>query len=105
MMQAYQSHPKKLEVDNEGTIQTLKGLRIDVEHVRQIINRTDIEITHLMVIFGVKEEDLNKPTSDQYFTTAFAGISEDSQNPDGALVTNYIYDFCMPCPPKCPTGL
>jgi len=106
MQNAYLVNPAALKTeDGSGGYATLKGFRIDVQAIQNIIaginasgNPVQNLATEIFVFFGVCPADLPKPAADQCFTTIFAGIDANNE-----LQQNVIYDYSNPCPNKCPT--
>ena len=97
---AYLSHSNSIKIQPGGTV--LKGFLIDAAKVEACLHRADGKnVTHLYIMMAVNPEDLNKPASDQNFTTIIGGVTP-SADPDGELLTDALYDLADICPAKCP---
>lgn len=100
LINAYQSHPQRLQNDNG---QTIKGFSVDAQDLMNIINGVNEQGNQVqgpsqkvMIIMAVNPSDINKPSNEQAFTTILAG-SDASNN----LLTGVVYEYCEPCPPAC----
>ena len=113
MMEAYEKHPNALQVLNGTTIETLKGLQIDADHLRAML--LDKSITKVEFYFGVNQKELSLPQDEQHFTIITAPIYfdliskklkvkkfRDMSKPGGGPENSEIIDFCDPCPKNCP---
>ena len=71
----------------------LTGLRVDREHIEEILNQPDRNIDELFIQFAVRESGQYGET----LTTVLTGIDS-----DGHQSTKRAIDYCDPCPNKCP---
>lgn len=95
LLHAYKTHPARLFVKNAGEPETvLKALRFDRNDIEQLLSGS---VTHLFVMFAVKPGDTD-------YLTIIAGGVEDPENDGGILNTDLLYDYCEPCPNKCPVN-
>ena len=106
MHNAYMANPHALKtpVPVEGLV-TLKAFSVDASALQHIIAGTSPDgtpvqdpSTSVMLLFGVRTEDLEKPPAEQCFTTILLGI-----NAENVVQTQVVYDFSKPCPPYTPT--
>ena len=97
MVQKYWIHnqPLFIATGDIPELKVLKGLSIDANEVQDIINKGAKEI---FIMMAVRKKDLDKPKDDQYFTTVICGVDE-----EGKIMEEPMYDYCEPCPDKCPT--
>ncbi|HYG49571.1 MAG TPA: hypothetical protein VD905_01660 [Flavobacteriales bacterium] len=104
MLAAYQAHNSKIKVKKtDGTIVDCYGMRFNADDIANILNITrdpSNSVKELFLMFGAKPMVAGQ--SDTYITIIGGGIVEDSSCAGGRLVTNVLYDFCDPCPTKCP---
>lgn len=105
MQAAYLAHPDCLSITYFGGNKApLKALRLPVEEIRKIIDRDDnIEVKYLIAFFGHRQE----PDGD-HFNITFGGVCDEPGNPGndrGLLLKDQLYDYCEPCPNKCPNNL
>jgi hypothetical protein len=102
LVKAYQSHPNPLKIKINGQKQTLNGLRVEREHIEQLFANPNIK--ELFIVFGISPDTLNLGYSDQTLTTVLYGLTHDTTtNPTTVNIdSNLAFDFCDPCPPKCP---
>lgn len=106
MNAAYMANPHTLKTPaSGGGFQTLKAFLVDSVALQNIINGVDQQgnpvqdpATSIMLLFGVRSEDLGKPPADQCFTTILAGV-----NAENEIQKQVVYDFSSPCPPGSPT--
>ena len=102
MIQQYRSNPYAVQVPvnlaGKITPTQLKGFRIDKADILEIFN-SDSTIDELFIMFAVRQEDLEKDHSDQYFTTILGGIK------GNAFQHSVLFDFVDPCPDHCPSGI
>ncbi len=99
MHTAYLSNPDAIQVTQEnGTVETLKGLWFDKEDIIEILNRTDGKnVTHLFLMFGQ-----NTVGNFQVIT---CGVENGNNADNGAILTDKMYDLCDPCPARCSTNI
>lgn len=71
--------------------QKLKGLMIDADHIREIIDNPSHNIQKVFMIFGMKKSGTNKEVN-----LVLVGIDDNDK-----LVTDPAYDYCDPCPNDC----
>ncbi|MHB1278154.1 MAG: hypothetical protein ACYC1Q_07130 [Bacteroidia bacterium] len=106
MNAAYMANPHALNTPAAGGgFLTLKAFLVDSVALQNIINGVDPEgnpvqdpATSIMLLFGVRSEDLGKPPADQCFTTILVGVNAENQ-----VQKQVVYDFSSPCPPNTPT--
>ncbi|QNR24168.1 hypothetical protein [Croceimicrobium hydrocarbonivorans] len=70
----------------------LKGLMVDKEHVMNMMENPDHNITKLFMIFGLK----NEADGQQSFRIVLCGVDENDK-----MVIDPSYDYCDPCPLTC----
>lgn len=71
--------------------QKLKGLMIDADHIREIIDNPSHNIQKVFMIFGMKKSGTNKEVN-----LVLVGIDDKNK-----MVTDPAYDYCDPCPNSC----
>lgn len=107
MQAAYLANPNSLITPNPlGGFQTLQAYRVDASALQNIIAGLDSEgnsvqdpCPEVMLMLGVRQQDLGKPVNEQCFTTILVGI-----NANNEVQTQVVYDFGKPCPPDCPAS-
>ncbi|HCS20524.1 MAG TPA: hypothetical protein DIW47_08185 [Bacteroidetes bacterium] len=105
MNAAYMANPHALNTPaSGGGFETLQAFLVDSEALQNIIAGVDPEgnpvqdpATSIMLLFGVRSEDLAKPPADQCFTTILVGV-----NAENEVQKEVVYDFTKPCPPGTP---
>jgi hypothetical protein len=104
MQEKYLINPDALKIQTDEGVSVLKGLSIDAQHVQNLLEGKNNEgivvqapATQLFLMLGVRDQDLNKPPTEQFFTIVVAGI--DAQN---NLLTASVYDNLSSCPSICP---
>jgi hypothetical protein len=104
MQEKYLINPDALKIQTNEGVSVLKGLSIDAQHVQNLLEGKNNEgvvvqapATQLFLMLGVREQDMNKPPTEQFFTIVVAGI--DDQN---NLLISSLYDNLLPCPSNCP---
>lgn len=96
LLNAYKTHTAKLYVNNGGANSpVLKGLRFDRSDIEALLTGN---VTHLFLMFAVK------PGEPDYLTIVAGGVT-DPDDTGGILNKNLLYDYCEPCPNKCPNNL
>jgi hypothetical protein len=106
MHDAYMANPNALKTPAPlHGFTTLKAFCVDANALQHIIAGTAPDgtpvqdpSTTVMLLFGVRSEDLEKPVDDQCFTTILVGVNAEDQ-----IQTQVVYDFSRPCPPYSPT--
>lgn len=79
----------------------LKALMVDGDKLRQLLLNTDVN--EVALLFAVREDTLPDGSKEQHFTTVIAGINHQNGDPDQKLILeNDVFDYCQPCPAKCP---
>lgn len=92
---AYIVNPNALKVMVNGQEEVLKGLRFEKE---DIVNLFRPGVTHLFLMFAMS------PVNPAYMTIIAGGVL-DPNNDGGVLDKTLQYDYCEPCPNKCPLNL
>jgi hypothetical protein len=86
---AYDAHPNQLKLTNG---QTLKGLLIDRDDIRNLVNTPGFTDIYLRFIV--------EPTTNEITILAGAVVPGGLH---GQCDKNNLYDYCEPCPNVCPT--
>lgn len=96
MIKAYWIHPDniRIPIGDPRVLNVLKGFSFNAADVRQVL---DTGVEQLFVMIAVRGEDVDKPKDQQYFTLILGGIDS-----HGKLLQAPLYDYCEPCPDKCP---
>lgn len=89
IINAYQADSLQIPA---GGGQKLKGLSVDADSLRAILDNPNADIEKVFMIFAMKED----PTNGKEVTLVLAGVDN-----AGDLITNNAYDFCSPCPENC----
>lgn len=104
MINAHTAHNGALRVDIGGATEKLKGLTVDAQLLRNMINTTDAQGNYVykevFLMPAVKEENLGEPEPNQRFTIVLVGVDQ-SDN----IVTSTALDYCDPCPQDCPLNI
>ena len=97
LMAEYYRRPDSLKVSlPSGVITTLKGLRFSVKDIQTIMDQDGITDIYLMFA--------NSPVNPTNITIIAGGVADPEDN-GGELNKNVLFDYCEPCPSKCPTNM
>lgn len=104
MQQEYVDNPDALKIETPEGVKVLRGMRLEAQHMQNLLdgkNESGVVVqgpaNEIYLMFGVREQDLNKPQEEQFFTIIAAAI--DSQN---NLLTETVLDNFAVCPFICP---
>jgi hypothetical protein len=93
----YYTRPDALQVWlPSGVVTTLKGLRFSAGDIQALLDQPDV--TDLYLMFATS------PTNPNNITIIAGGVA-DAADDGGELQKNLLYDYCEPCPTKCPTNM
>ena len=93
----YYTRPDALQVWlPSGVVTTLKGLRFSVGDIQALLAQPGV--TDLYLMFATSPTNPNN-------ITVIAGGAVDAAGDGGVLQKNLLYDYCEPCPTKCPTNM
>lgn len=97
LMNDYYQRPDAIRVVMpSGGITKLKGLRFEAAHMQELIDQDGV--THIYLMFA------NSPVNPQNITIIASGVV-DPENNGGEILTEVLFDYCEPCPSKCPTNM
>ncbi len=113
MITEYRSNPKKLTkiykdpATGQPVQKILQGFRIDSADLQDLINRGATEV---FISFAVSPKCVGKDPEKQGFTIIVAGVKPTETSGEcGELmlddVEEPVFEYCDPCPPKCPVNL
>lgn len=101
MIRDYRENPHALQIHTPmaggPNSERLDGFSIRREHIEAIFNY-DNQVDEIFMMFAVTQESHPRDYDQQNFTTVIAGLRNNN------LVTGKVYDFCDPCPTKCPVN-
>jgi hypothetical protein len=98
MHKAYLALPEPLLVNVDGNIKVLEGFAFKKEHLLDMLNRTDCDVSELFIMFGADENG--------YVKIIGGGLKDSPGSTDHkALLADKLYDMCEPCPDKCPSNI
>jgi hypothetical protein len=98
MHKAYLALPEPLLVNVDGNIKVLEGFAFKKEHILDMLNRTDCDVSELFIMFGADENG--------YVKIIGGGLKDSPGSTDHkALLADKLYDMCEPCPDKCPSNI
>lgn len=106
MHAAYLANPHALKTPAPGVgFETLKAFLVDTVALQNIIAGVNPQgdpvqdpAVSVMLLLGVRSDDLGKPPADQCFTTILVGV-----NAENEVQKQVVYDFSKPCPPGTPS--
>lgn len=89
MIDAYKN--SNLEIPG-STDEKIRGLMVDADHVREILDNPNHSIQKLFMVFGMKTDENDK----QVFNMILVGVDDKDK-----IVMDPAYDYCLPCPEEC----
>jgi hypothetical protein len=103
MRDEYLDNPEALKIETPDGIKVLRSFRLEADQMQKLLegkNESGVVVqapaSKITLMFGVREQDLGKPASEQYFTIIAAAV--DAQN---NLLTAAVLDNFSPCPFHC----
>lgn len=88
-IESYQN--SDLHIPSDGD-EKMRGLAMDADHVRAILDYADQSIEKVFFVFGMKKNADQKDV----FTAVVVGMDAEDN-----LVTETAYDYLVPCPESC----
>lgn len=89
LLESYQNSDLHIPSDVD---EKMRGLSIDADHVRAILDDPDHSIEKIFFVFGMKKNANQKDV----FTAVVVGMDSDDN-----IVPETAYDFLNPCPETC----
>jgi hypothetical protein len=97
LMADYYQRPDALRVVlPNGTITKLKGLRFEAADIQSLLDQDGV--TDIYFMFA------NSPTDPKNITIIASGVVDPEGN-GGEILKEMLFDYCEPCPSKCPTNM
>lgn len=89
LLESYQNSDLHIPSDVD---EKMRGLSIDADHVRAILDDPDHSIEKIFFVFGMKKNADQKDV----FTSVVVGIDDENK-----IVPETAYDYLEPCPLTC----
>lgn len=104
MHEEYLENPDAFKLGTPEGVKIMKGLKFESQHIKNILegkNQHGITVqepaSQLYIMFGVREQDFDKPSEQQYFTMILAGLDHNNQ-----ILPHVVYDHFIPCDAEIP---
>jgi len=113
MIKEYRNHSNAIlietgkDLDGLPIKEQLKGLKINLTDLQELIAIGGESLDHVMLLFAVSSEDVSKPKSEQDFTIILAGVNKEVIDGEDVYIidkNNYMNKF-SPCPSACPQNI
>jgi len=92
-----ENHPIPVEA---GLKKTLKGHSFDIDELKKIVDRQETKEIEIILAY---HHELSSFNDELGYTWILLGI--DTENLRMTTMNHDVYDFCDPCPKKCPSNI